>query len=1065
MKKILILGSGALKIGQAGEFDYSGSQAIKAFKEEKIKTVLINPNIATIQTSKELADKVYFLPVTTEFVTEVIKKEKPDSIALSFGGQTALNCGMELYKKGILKKYNVRVLGTPVPTIDLTEDREKFANHLHKIGVATPESFAVTTVLDGLKRAKEIGYPVMVRAGFSLGGQKSGVVKNEKEFISLAQGALAFSPQILVEKYLHHYKELEYEVVRDQYDNCVTVCNMENFDPLGVHTGESIVVAPTQTLTNFEYHHLRELSIKIVRSLGIIGECNVQFALNPRPNKKIEYYVIEVNARLSRSSALASKATGYPLAYVAAKLILGKNLMEIKNQVTQITQSFFEPALDYIVVKIPRWDMDKFKGTTEKIGTSMKSVGEIMAIGRTFEEAIQKGVRMLDIGVQGVTDNNFDMTEEEVLVNIKQANSKRIFFIAKALKLGVSVEKIYQLSGIDPWFLHRLKAIVDAEREMSPVGAIFKSPEQLLKYKQLGFSDKWIGEALGIRELEVRELRIKNKITPSVFSIDTLAGEFPAKTNYLYTTYNGGHHDVTPIGKQGIMVLGSGPYRIGSSVEFDWTCVNTALKLKKYGKKSIIVNCNPETVSTDYDISDRLYFDEISFERVADIYEFEKSSSVVVSVGGQTPNNIAQKIDQYGIKILGTTASDIDRAEDRKKFSHLLDDLDIKQPVWNSFTEMEVALKFARDVGYPILVRPSYVLSGAAMNLCYNPIELKHFIEKATNINKKHPVTISKYMTNAREIELDGVAEKGKVKVFAISNHIEHAGVHSGDATIVYPAERVRFFSGERMVEIARLLSKSLNITGPFNIQFMVKDNEVYVIELNLRASRTFPFISKVTGVNFAEVIVDSFFGKAHEYKIKYPNHVAVKAPQFSFARMEGADPALGVEMGSTGEVACFGDTAEEAYLKSLLSVGMSLKNKSALITIGGGEFKLRFAESIWRLKNLGFILYATKKTHHFLKTKGVRTKLVYKLYEKSNPTVIDLIEKRQVSLVINLSEDYNNEGSFKQVITDGYLMRRAAIDNNIPLFTDLNSARFFVNALDRYKIKDLKIKSWDEYL
>ncbi|VVA43400.1 carbamoyl-phosphate synthase large subunit [Candidatus Roizmanbacteria bacterium] len=1066
MKKILILGSGALKIGQAGEFDYSGSQAIKAFREESIKTVLINPNIATIQTSKELADKVYFLSVTTDFVTEVIIKEKPDAIVLSFGGQTALNCGMDLYKKGILKKYNVQVLGTPVSTIDLTEDRAKFANHLHKINVATPKSFAVTKVETGIIKALEIGYPVMIRAGFSLGGQKSGVAHNEKEFVLLAQEALAFSPQILVEKYLRYFKEIEYEVVRDQYDNCVTVCNMENFDPLGVHTGESIVVAPSQTLTNFEYHYLRELSIKIVRSLGIVGECNVQFALNPKPNNKIEYYVIEVNARLSRSSALASKATGYPLAYVAAKLILGKSLMEIKNQVTQITQSFFEPALDYIVVKIPRWDMDKFKGTTEKIGTSMKSVGEIMAIGRTFEEAIQKGVRMLDIGVQGVTDNNFNLTTDEVLEKIKQANSKRIFFITKALKLGITVQKIYELSGIDPWFLHRLKAIVEAERELINVGALRAMPVlQLLKLKQLGFSDKKIGQLTGKKELEVRELRINNKITPSIFSIDTLAGEFPAKTNYLYTTYNGNHHDVKPIGEKGIMVLGSGPYRIGSSVEFDWTCVNTALNLKKYGKKSIIINCNPETVSTDYDISDRLYFEELSFERVADIYDFEKSSSVIVSVGGQTPNNIAKKIDQYGIKILGTTAFDIDRAENRKKFSQLLDDLEIKQPVWNSFTEMDVALKFAREVGYPILVRPSYVLSGAAMNLCYNPIELKYFIEKATNINKKHPVTISKYMTNAREIEFDGVAEKGKIKVYAISNHIEHAGVHSGDATIVYPAERVRFFSGERMIEIANQLSRSLNITGPFNIQFMVKDNEVYVIEMNLRASRTFPFISKVTGVNFAEVIVDSFFGKAKTYKIKYPNYVAVKAPQFSFARMEGADPALGVEMGSTGEVACFGETAEEAYLKSLLSTGLSLKNKSALISIGGADFKLKFAESIWRLKNLGFKLYATKNTRLFLKTKGVRTKLAYKLFEKARPTVIDLIEKHKVSLVINLSEDYNNDSSFKRVITDGYLIRRAAIDNNIPLFTDLNSARFFVNALDRYKISDLKIKSWDEYL
>lgn len=1072
-KKILILGSGALKIGQAGEFDYSGSQAIKAFKEEKIKTVLINPNIATIQTSKELADKVYFLPVTFEFVAEVIKKEKPDAIVLSFGGQTALNCGMELYKKGTLRKYNVQVLGTPVSSIILTEDREKFANHLHKIRMSTPKSFAVESVEIGLEKAKEIGYPVMIRAGFSLGGQKSGIVKNKEEFISLVQESLAFSPQILVEKYLHHYKEIEYEVVRDQYDNCVTVCNMENMDPLGVHTGESIVVAPSQTLTNFEYHYLRELSIKIVRSLGIIGECNVQFALNPKPDKQnskheipIEYYVIEVNARLSRSSALASKATGYPLAYVAAKLILGKSLMEIKNQVTQITQSFFEPALDYIVVKIPRWDMDKFKGTTEKIGSSMKSVGEIMAIGRRFEEAIQKGVRMLDIGIQGVTDNNFSLTEKEVLANIEQANSKRIFFITKALKLGVSVEKIYELSGIDPWFLDRLKIIVEAEKELSGRGTIHElSVPKLLNLKQLGFSDKKIGELIGKKELRIREMRKKLKINPSVFQIDTMAGEFPAKTNYLYTTYNGNHHDVKPIGDKGVMVLGSGPYRIGSSVEFDWTCVNTALSLKKYGKKSIIINCNPETVSTDYDISDRLYFEELSFERVADIYEFEQSSAVVISVGGQTPSNIAQKIDQYGIKILGTSAIDIDRAEDRKKFSQLLDNLKIKQPVWNSFSNMEVALKFAKEVDYPVLIRPSYVLSGAAMNLCYNETELKHFIKKATDINKKHPVTISKYMINAREIEFDGVAEKGKVKVYAISNHIEHAGVHSGDATIVYPAERVRFFSGTRIVEIASQLSASLNITGPFNIQFMVKDNEVYVIEMNLRASRTFPFISKVTGVNFAEVIVDNFFGTAKEYKINYPNYVAVKAPQFSFARLEGADPVLRVEMSSTGEVACFGETAEEAYLKSLFSTGLSLKSKTALVTIGGEENKLRFAESIWRLKNLGYKLYATLNTHKFLKTKGVRTKLVYKVYEGKNPNVIDIIKSKQVALVINLSEDYNNVVLLKKHQTDGYLIRRAAIDNNIPLFTDLNSARFFVNTLNRYEIKDLKIKSWDEYL
>ncbi len=1063
-KKILILGSGALKIGQAGEFDYSGSQAIKVFKEEGIKTVLINPNIATIQTSTELADQVYFLPVTVEFVEEVIKKEKPDGLVLSFGGQTALNCGMELHKAGILKKYKVEVLGTSVASIILTEDREKFAKHLHSIGVSTPTSFAVTSVEEGLIKAIEIGYPVMIRAGFSLGGQKSGVVHTVKEFIALASEALAFSPQILVEKYLHHYKEIEYEVVRDQYDNCVTVCNMENFDPLGVHTGESIVVAPSQTLSNYEYHELRRLSIQIVRSLNIVGECNVQFALNPHPvNKEIEYYVIEVNARLSRSSALASKATGYPLAYVGAKLILGYALNEIQNQVTKTTQSYFEPALDYIVVKIPRWDMDKFKGTTEKIGSAMKSVGEIMAIGRTFEEAIQKGIRMLDTGATGVTDLTRIPEETDVVSNIKQPNSKRIYFIVKALKQGISVDKLYKLSGIDEWFLERLKIIVETENEF--IKNKNENKESLLKLKQLGFSDAHIAYLLGVEELEVRALRKKYLITPSIFQIDTLAGEVPAKTNYLYMTYGGNHNDVSPLGKKGVMVLGSGPYRIGSSVEFDWTCVNSSLALRKYGKKSIIINCNPETVSTDYDMSDRLYFEELSFERVADIYEFEQSEAVVLAVGGQTPNNIAQKVHAYNIPILGTRAEDIDKAEDRKKFSQLLDSLDIKQPAWNSFTDMDVAITFAKEVGYPVLIRPSYVLSGAAMNLCYNTQELKHFIKKAADINKNHPVTISKFITNAREIEFDGVAQNGELKVHVIANHIEHAGVHSGDATIVYPAERVRYHSGALMIEIASKLAAALRITGPFNIQFMVKDNQVYVIEMNLRSSRTFPFVSKITGVSFAEVLVDSYFGKAKTYEISYLPFVAVKAPQFSFSRMESADPVLRVEMSSTGEVACFGDTAEEAYLKSLISTGFSLREKSALITVGGDENKLKFAESVWRLQNLGFKLFATYNTHHFLKSKGVKSKLVAKVYENKEKNVVNLIKEHTVSLVINLSDGYNNDTLFTKQESDGYLIRRATIDNNIPLITDLNAARFFVNAINKYEFKDLKIKSWGEYV
>lgn len=1050
-RKILLLGSGALKIGQAGEFDYSGSQAIKAFKEEGIKTVLINPNIATIQTSEDLADKVYFLPVTPEFVEKVIVKEKPDAIALSFGGQTALNCGMELNKKGVFKKHQVTVLGTSVKTIDISEDRQKFAAHLKKINVMTPESKATDSLAEGLKIAKEIGYPVMIRAGFALGGQKSGVAQNEKEFKEISSAALSFAPQILVEKYLHHYKEIEYEVVRDNQDNCVTVCNMENFDPLGIHTGESIVIAPSQTLNNHQYHMLRELSIKIVRSLNIVGECNVQFALDPKSNN---YYVIEMNARLSRSSALASKATGYPLAYIAAKLILGYPLTKIINQVTRVTQSAFEPALDYCVVKIPRWDIEKFKGAQVKIGSSMKSVGEVMGIGRSFEEAVQKAVRMLDIGADGVTDNGFsDLTP----------TPKRLFAIASVLKKGLSVDKVYKQTGIDPWFLNRIKNIVDAERELAKKKRLDK--ESLLEMKKIGFSDKRIAVILGKKEIDIRKLRQKYNILPSVFAIDTLAGEFPAKTNYLYMTYWGNHNDVTPLNSKGVIVLGSGPYRIGSSVEFDWCSVMAAKGLTKYGKKAIMVNCNPETVSTDYDMCDRLYFEELSFERVADIYEFEKSQGVIVSVGGQTPNNIARKVHKYGIKILGTGASDIDRAEDRNKFSGLLDSLNIKQPAWNSFTDIKSLTEFADKVGYPVLIRPSYVLSGAAMNICYTQEELMMFIKKASDIGREHPVTVSKFIVEAREVEYDGVAQEGVVKAYAISNHIENAGVHSGDATIVYPAERVRYYSGARMVEIASLLAKSLNITGPFNIQFMVKNNEVYVIEMNLRASRTLPFISKVTGVNFARLAVDAFFGQAREYKIKYPDYVAVKAPQFSFARLEGADPILRVEMASTGEVACFGDTAEEAYLKSVISTGLSFKKKAALVSVGGDEYKMRFAESVWRLKNLGFKLYATRRTHFFLKSKGVQTILINKVYENRKPNVVDIIKDKNVSLVFHLNkmEDVNEE--FNKGIMDGYLIRRAAVDNNISLFTDINAARLFVMALDKYKMEDLKIKSWDEYL
>lgn len=1075
MKKILLLGSGALKIGQAGEFDYSGSQAIKSFKEEGLSVVLINPNIATIQTSKGMADKVYFLPITERFVEEVIKKEKPDAIALSFGGQTALNCGMELYKKGILKKYGVQVLGTSVSAIITTEDRQKFADHLNKIKVKTPRSHAVTSVSDGLKVADEIGFPVMIRSGFALGGQGSAVVFNREDFEKKAEESFSFSPQILVEQYLHHFKEIEYEVIRDRFDNCVAICNMENFDPLGIHTGESIVVAPSQTLTDREHQFLRDKAISIVRSLNIIGECNVQFALNPSftrtHNNKImpndrsalaltksgdpDYYVIEVNARLSRSSALASKATGYPLAYVASKLILGKALTSIINEVTKVTQAAFEPSLDYLVVKVPRWDIEKFKGAEEKIGSSMKSVGEVMAIGRSFEEAIQKAVRMLDIGAHGVIENRF-VNDKEVKKYIKTPTPRRLFAVVAGLKRGLSVDEIYRLTGIDRWFLYRLKNIVDAWKKVS-LG-------RLDELKKLGFSDRRIGEALGKTELEIREERKKRDIKPHFFSIDTLAGEFPAKTNYLYATYWGSHNDIKPLGERGVIVLGSGPYRIGSSVEFDWSCVSVAGRLKKYGKKSIIVNCNPETVSTDYDMSDRLYFEELTFERVTDIYEFESPLAIILSVGGQTPNNLSMRLNNYGAKILGTRAKDIDSAEDRNKFSDLLDRLGILQPQWKSFSNTKSAIKFAGEVGYPVLIRPSYVLSGLAMNICYDEEDLRFFINRAVEINNKYPVTISKFIPQAREVEFDGVAQDGELMVSAISNHVENAGVHSGDATIVYPAERVRYFAGALMEEAAKKMIKALRINGPFNIQFMVKENKVFVIELNLRASRTFPFISKATGIDFAEMTVDTFFGNAKKHRIEYPNYFVVKTAQFSFARLGGADPVLRVEMSSTGEAACFGDSVEEAYLKSLISTGLSIDKKTALVTIGGEENKLTFAESVWRLKNLGFKLYATEKTHKFLKEKGVKTVFVYKVHDKKHPNVVDIIQSKKVSIVINLSEKGGGNQAASEFKSDGYFIRRAAIDNNISLFTDINTARLFVKALNRMKFKDLKIKSWEEY-
>ncbi|MBU0998912.1 carbamoyl-phosphate synthase (glutamine-hydrolyzing) large subunit [Patescibacteria group bacterium] len=1064
IKKILVLGSGALKIGEGGEFDYSGTQAIKALKEEKIKVILVNPNIATFQTSKDLADEVYFLPIDTFFVEKVIKKERPDGIMLSFGGQTALNCGLHLEEKGILKKYNVQVLGSPVSSIELTEDREKFKEHLKSIDIPVPPSGSATTLAEARKIAHKIGFPLMIRAAFALGGQKSGVVNNENELEETIKGALAVSPQVLVEKYLHQFKEIEYEVVRDCYDNTVTVCNMENLDPLGIHTGDSIVIAPSQTLNNEEYQGLREASIKIVQSLKIVGECNVQFALNPSPvGKGVDYFVIEVNARLSRSSALASKATGYPLAYVAAKLALGYNLSEIENKITKVTQSFFEPALDYVVVKIPRWDLIKFTGAIEQIGSAMKSVGEVMAIGRSFEEALGKAIRMQSGNVEGITDNGFKNKKDlENLLNVP--TPRRIFAIAESFKKGVKIEKIHKITGIDLWFLFRIENIVNSEKNFLKNKILSK--ENLLILKQIGFSDKKIGDLCGKTELEIRKLRIHFGVIPSVFTIDTLAGEVPAKTNYLYLTYYGNHNDVSPLGKNAIIVLGSGPYHIGSSVEFDWCSLHAALALKKHKKQSIIINCNPETVSTDYDMSDRLYFENLSFETVADIFEFETAGGLIVSVGGQRPNNLAKKLSEAKFTILGTKAEDIDRAEDRNAFSALLDKLGILQPKWQSFTSKKEAEKFTEIEGFPVLVRPSYVLSGSAMRVCYNKKQLHNFISKAAVLSPLHPVTVSKYIENAKELEFDGVAQQGRLMLYGISEHVENAGVHSGDATIVYPTQRVYASTEFQLRDISKKIARELSITGPFNIQFLVKDNRPFVIEVNVRASRTFPLLSKAMDVNFPEMSVDSFFGKAKHHNFVYPKGVIVKSPQFSFSRLLGADPVLRVEMSSTGEAACFGRDYDEALLKSVLSTNkFDFKNKNVLLSLGGEINKAKFLETAGLLLSLGYTIFATDTTAEFFKKHNINCKEVHKAHEQS-PNVLNIIEGKKVSFVVNLSKMRDSLGREKEhIVTDGFRVRRATVDNQIPLFTDLQLARAFIKALGRYPLEDLEIKSYKEYL
>ncbi len=1070
-RKVLVLGAGALKIGQAGEFDYSGSQALKALREEGISTILVNPNIATIQTSKSLADEVYFLPVTAFFVEKVIEKERPDGILLSFGGQTALNCGIELYRRGVLEKYDVQVLGTPISALILTEDRQEFAQHLHSIDIPTPQSRSADTSEGALQIGEEIGFPVMVRAGFALGGQGSGIAKDRDELEQIVRSALAFAPQVLIEQYLHHYKEVEYEVVRDAYDNCITVCNMENMDPLGIHTGESIVIAPSQTLTNAEYHLLRAASIQIVKSLGIVGECNVQFALDPKTSA---YYVIEVNARLSRSSALASKATGYPLAYVAAKLAMGYGLTELTNRVTGVTQACFEPGLDYLVVKIPRWDLEKFKGVDETIGTGMKSVGEVMGIGRTFEEAFQKAIRMLDLDFEGATSEKVFADnalpgggrrayksrpyQQSHPYEMLMPTPKRMFALALALRNNMTVEEIAEITGIDPWFLFRIRHIVEMEQELEAGQDL--SARRLLALKQIGVSDKRIGELTGKTGLEIRALRKRLGVVPCVFQIDTLAAEFPSDTNYLYMTYNGRHHDVEPTYDEGVVILGSGPYRIGSSVEFDWTSVSTVEALKKHGKRSIVINCNPETVSTDYDTSDRLYFEELTFERIADICEFEQSHGVIVSVGGQTPNNRARALQQYGFRLLGTDATNIDRAEDRNKFSQLLDTLGIHQPEWSSFADLADMISFAERVGYPVLVRPSYVLSGNAMNICHAQQELEQYTREAAAVSPEHPVTVSKFFQKVKEIELDAVAQRGKIKAFVIAEHIENAGVHSGDATIVLPAQTLNMETMGKIEAVGRAIAEALDITGPFNIQFLAKNNEVYVIEVNLRASRTFPFISKVMGVNFIELFVDALFTK-NVSAVAMPelSFTAVKAPQFSFSRLTGADPVLRVEMASTGEVACFGEDLEDAYLKAIIATGGCVPRKGIFISLGGDDKKQDFLESARLLSTLGIPLYATEKTCAFLHAEGIGATMLYKIHEQRLPNVLNYFRDNKIDLAINVVDTH-----VKKEVDDDYAMRRYAVDYNIPLFTKIKQARLFIQALVKKDLETLPIKSWNEY-
>ncbi|UCG92748.1 MAG: carbamoyl-phosphate synthase (glutamine-hydrolyzing) large subunit [candidate division WOR-3 bacterium] len=1055
--KVLILGSGAIQIGQAGEFDYSGSQAIKALKEEGIRTVLVNPNIATIQTSDYLADKVYFLPLNAYFVKKVIEKEKPDGVLLGFGGQTALNVGVELAENGVFEKYNVEVLGTPIEAIQNTEDRDLFVRKLKEIDLKVPISEAVEDVDKAISVAERIGYPVICRVAYALGGLGSGVAHNRKQLTEITKKAFSFTKQILIEKYFGGWKELEYEVVRDRYDNCIVVCSMENVDPMGIHTGESIVVAPVQTLTAPENFKLRALSIQVIRHLGIVGECNIQFALDPQSE---DYRIIEVNARLSRSSALASKATGYPLAFVATKLALGHSLTDVTNIITKETSACFEPALDYVVLKYPRWDMQKFKKVSFSIGSEMKSVGEVMAIARSCEEALQKAIRMLDVGMNGLVCNDLILNDLEK--ELKEPTDKRMFAIAEAMKRGYSVDTIYRLSGVDPWFLYKIQNIVEIEKKLKHY-SLKNVPANLLREaKQKGFSDCQIAILIKSTALRVREKRKKLGIVPYVKQIDTLAAEYPAKTNYLYLTYNGYEDDLDFKEKNQVVVLGGGAYRIGSSVEFDWCCVNSVITLKDLNYNTIMINCNPETVSTDYDICDKLYFEELTFEKVLDIYDKEKPLGIIVSVGGQIPNNLALPLHKAGAHILGTSPQSIDRAEDRHKFSQLLDTLGVDQPEWRELTSLKEAATFAEKVGYPVLVRPSYVLSGAAMSIALSQDELEEYLRKASSISKEHPVVISKFITDAKEIEIDAVAQESKLFCYAISEHVENAGVHSGDATMVLPPQRTYLETMRRIKIIAKQIAKSLKINGPFNIQFLAKDNDVKVIECNLRASRSFPFVSKIFKLNFVDFATKIIMRKPvptidrSSFDLDY---VGVKAPQFSFTRLKGSDPLLGVEMTSTGEVACIGDDFNEAFLKSLLSVRFTLPKKTILLSTGPIYSKAELLESTRLLKRMGFRLYATKGTAEFLKNNGVIAEVLYWPLDKREPNALTYIIDKKIDLVVNIPKNIE-----KEELDNDYLIRRAAVDFNVPLITNLQLAKRFVEAISRTSLKSLKVKSWDEY-